>query len=153
MGLRDILENDNDDDRQRYRDFADRYERGRIDEGYDEDEARRHYSRFERDMDDDEFERSARATFERMDPGDRRQYSRELRRRGRERGHDFGRDDDDNDDPSVLAGMLRGARQRESGGLGGMLGGGGDGEGMGTMGKVLMGGIAAMAAREVFKNR
>jgi hypothetical protein len=150
MGLRDIVDN-NDDDRRRYRDFADRYERGPIHEGYDDDEARRHYSRFERDMDDDDFERSARATFERMDPSDRRQYSRELRRRGRERGHDFGRDDDD-DDPSVLAGMLRGARKKESGGLGGLLGGG-DGDGMGTMGKVLMGGIAAMAAREVFKDR
>ena len=136
--------------RRRSRDFADRYGRGRIHEGYDEDEARQHSSRFERDMDDDDFERSARATFERMDPSDRRQCSRDLRRRGRERGHDFGRDDDD-DDPSVLAGMLR-ARKQESSGLGGLLGGG-DGDGVGTMGKVLMGNIAAMAAREVFGDR
>lgn len=153
MGLRDLLNDDND--RRDFRDFADRFDRGRPEEHYDEHEARDRYSRIERHLDDDEYERSARETFSRMEPRQRRELSRELRSRGRQRGYDFGRDDDDRDDPSVLAGMLRGARQQDAGGLGGLLGGGDGGDGLlgGTMGKVLMGGIAAMAVRQVVKDR
>ena len=70
MGLMDLL--GNDDDRRDFHDFADRFDRGRLEENYDEHEARDRYSRIERHLDDDEYERSARETFARIGQRDRR---------------------------------------------------------------------------------
>ena len=144
MGLQDLL--NNDDDRRDFGDFAERYHRGRVDEGYDDDEARQRYHRSDRSIDDDEYERAAREAFSRMDERSRREFGRELGRRGPERGVDV--DQDDDDDASVLAGVLGGMRRRDRGGLGGMLDDR-DGGGLlgGPMGKVLTGGIAAIAVK------
>lgn len=156
---------DDDDDRrsrrQDYGDFVDRYDRGRPHEGYDDDEVHRRFREVHNDLSDDDFEYSARESFSRMDPDERRQFARQLRSQARDRGYDdFDDDDDRYQDPDALAGLMGGMRRRDPGLLEGVLGGGmgggmmGGGGGMGGMmgnplAKMAMAGIAASAARRM----
>ena len=140
--------------RQEYEDFVGRFERGAPHEGYDEHEARSRYEEVSSQLDDDDYELSAREAFERLDPNERRDLARMLKQQGRQRNVDLGefdRDDDD-DDPQRLARMTRKMRKQQPGGLAGLLGGGGGGAG-GMLGnplaKAALGGIAAMAAKRV----
>lgn len=99
-----------------------------------------------------------------MRPEQRQQLARMLRQQGRQKGVDFGEydaDDDDADqDPRRLAKMARHARKQQPGGLGALLGGGGGGGrggggGGGMLGnpvaKAALAGVAAMAAKRMFK--
>lgn len=167
MGLMDLLTGggDDNDHRRDYNDFVDRYERGRPHEGYDDDEVYQRYQQVDGDLNDDDFEYSARESFQRMDPDERRQFARQLRSQARERGYsDFDDDDDRYQDPNALAGLLGGMRRQDPGLLGGLLGGGMGGGGMGGMmggggmgggmmgnplAKMAMAGIAASAARRM----
>lgn len=176
MGLMDLLGDDNS--RNDFRDFSDRFERGAPWDGFDDREAFERHERVASHLDDDEYERHARSVVERLSPDERRALGRELAQRGRSRGMDFDDRDDRYDDPGQLSGMVGRVRRQSPGGLGDLLGGGGGGGGLGGMlggggggglggmmsgggggdmggalGKVLMGGIAAMAARQVLGGR
>ncbi len=164
MGLLDLLQGD--DDRRDFSDFADRFERGAPHEHYDEHEAHDRYRRVSQHLSPEEFEDASYRTLERMHPQERRELGRMMRSRARERGYDWDDDEDRYEDPRQLSGMMGRVEQRSPGGLGDLLGMGGGGGGMGGVGgmlgggggggmlpKVLMGGIAAMAARQVMGGR
>jgi hypothetical protein len=143
--------------REEFQDFANRYEQGRPEEGYDDDEVARRYGELAGELDDDTYQDSARDAFERMDPDERRRFGQDLFERSRENGvePDFepGRDDPDSlarlttqvrgRSPDLLGSLLGGGGGM-SGALQGMLGGGGLGGGLGT---VLGGGAADSGVR------
>ena len=86
MGLLDQLLSGGQD-KDRFDDFARRYDQGRPDEGYDDDEVGGHYRSVDREVDDDTYRTSARQAFERMGPGERGQFRDMVRGSARERGH------------------------------------------------------------------
>lgn len=171
MGLLDaVLGGGQGPDRDDYADFVRRYDDGPPDRGYDDDEAYDRYDRVSRHLSRQDYERSARASIERMSPQQRRQLGRQLR----ERVPDFDRDgrDDRYEDPGALAGMMGGLHDRDPDLLGGMMGGGrrrggrdrdrdgipddlerGGGGGGDTLMKMALGGIAAMAVKQVMDRR
>ena len=126
------------DRRDRYDDFARRYEQGRPHEGYDDDEVAGHYSKLQGDLDDDTYESSARDAYSRMDPDERRQFKKQLHSAARERGHRDLDGDGIPDDPDSLARYTNQVRRRDPDLLTSMLGGGGMG-GAGALGSVLGG--------------
>src|SRR3954452_7870084 len=81
-----------------YEDFVQRLDRGAPWEGIDGDEAKSRYDEVSSQLDDDEYELSAREAFERLDPQQRKEMAKLLRRQGRKNKVDlgeYGRDDDD----------------------------------------------------------
>ena len=88
MGLTEML---NDQaTREKLQDFTQRYDQGKPWEGISDDEAREQHDQVAAQLDDDEYEQSARASFEQLDPEQRREAAREL---------DLG----ETDDPQELA--------------------------------------------------
>ena len=144
--------------RSEYEDFVQRYDQGEPYDGIGDDEARSRYDEVSSHLSEDDYELSAREAFERMRPDQRREFARMLRQQGRQRGVDFGEYDQDDDaadrDSHRLAKMARRARKQQPGGLGSLLGGGGSGAG-GMLGnpiaKAALAGVAAMAAKRMFK--
>ena len=142
--------------RQEYEEFVQRFDRGAPWEGIDDDEARQRYDEISSDLSDDDYERSAREAFERLDPQQRKEMAGLLRQRGRQRQVDLGEFDHDDDDqlsdPKRLARMTRHVRKQQPGGLGALLGGGG-GEGIlaNPLAKAALSGIAAMAAKKMMR--
>jgi len=128
-------------DRDRYDDFARRYEQGRPHEGYDDDEVAGHYGRLQGDLDDDTYESSARGAYSRMDPDERRQFKKQLHSAAQERGHRDLDGDGIPDDPDSMARYTTTVRRRDPDLLTSMLGGGGMGGmgGGGALGQVLGG--------------
>ena len=166
MSLMDMLGGER---RGEYEDFVSRYEQGEPWEGIDDDEAVSRYDEVSSQLDDDEYELSAREAFERLSPQQRKELAGMVRQQGRQRNVDLGEFDQDDDDsladPQRLARMTRHARRQQPGGLAGllggggggmagMLGGGGGGGGMGGMlgnplAKAALSGVAAMAAKRM----
>ncbi|CAA9586862.1 MAG: hypothetical protein AVDCRST_MAG19-4971 [uncultured Thermomicrobiales bacterium] len=156
-------QDDDDDDRRRSRarDFVNRYETGRPEEGYSDEEAYQNFRQVAGRLSPQEFEESASETFGRLSPQERRQLKRQMRERGG--GRIDLRDDDDDDDPRQLARAAARYRDQDEGGLASLFGfgggGGGDllsssrggGGGMldNPLAKVAMGGIAAMAMKKM----
>jgi hypothetical protein len=132
-------------DRDRYDDFARRYEQGRPHEGYDDDEVAGHYGRLQDDLDDDTYESSAREAYARMDPDERRQFKQQLHSAARGRGHTDLDGDGIPDDPESMARYTNRVRRRDPDLLSSMLGGGGMGGGgmggAGALGSVLGGAL------------
>ena len=126
-------------DRDRYDDFARRYDQGRPHEGYDDDEVAGHYGKLQGDLDDDTYESSAREASSRMDPDERRQFKKQLHHAARERGHVDLDGDGIPDDPESMARYTNTVRRRDPDLLTSMLGGGGGMGGAGALGSVLGG--------------
>ena len=76
MGLGDLLQDAGT--RDKLQDFAKRYDQGAPWEGISEDEAREHHDQIASQLDDDEYESSARESFQRLDPDQRREVARSL---------------------------------------------------------------------------
>lgn len=174
MGLLDQLiggAGGGQDRRAEYQNYADRYDSGRPHEGYDDEEVSRRYSEVSGDVDEDTYRQSARQSFERMGPDDRREFGRQLDEHARGQGYDtgFGSDADERlyEDPGRLADMTTRVHQQNPGVLGQLLGGGGGGGlggllggvggGAGSTGnpvaKAAMAGIAAYAAKQLMNRR
>ncbi len=147
MGLMDLL---GGGDQHGLADFAQRFDRGSPWDGFDEEEAQQRYRQVADHLSPDEHQESAHAVLEKLSPQERREVGRLLRDRSREHGVDFDPDDDGRDDryenAGVLGNLIGGLQGRSPGGLGQLLGGGGGGGG--GLGKVLLGGIAAMATKK-----
>ena len=176
MGLLDNLMGGGDR-QQEYGDFVNRYDNGRPDEGYDDDEVGRRYAEVDSEIDDDTYRASARDAFARMDPADRQAFAQDLFGRARSAGVDLDGDGypDDPDEmarlttqvrrqqpdmlTSLLGGAMGGGMGGMGGGLGGMLGGGGMGGMGGGMGggnplaKAALGGVAASAMKKMVGGR
>ena len=144
-----------------YEDFVNRYEQGEPWEGVSDDEARSRYDEVSSSLSDDDYELSAHEAFERMSPEQRRELGRMLRQQSRQQGVQLDEYDDDDDerfarDPRELARMTRKVKKHKPGCLGALLGGGGGGGGAAGMlgnpvAKAALAGVAAMAAKRMFK--
>jgi hypothetical protein len=88
MGLTDMLQDAGT--RDKLQDFTQRYDQGQPWEGISDDEAREQYDNVAAQLDDKEYEESARESFQRLDPDQRREVARELKI-------------DETDDPGQLA--------------------------------------------------
>ena len=150
-------QDDDDDDvrRGRARDFADRYERGAYDQIGD-DEVIHNYRAASSRLSPEEYQMAAAGALRNLDPEQRRELRREMKRRSRDRY------DAADDSPEELARAMQRADQDDQGGggLAGLfgLGGGGDdrsqpqqGGGMldNPLAKVAMAGVAAFAAKKI----
>lgn len=76
MGLTDMLQDAAT--KEKLQDFTQRYDQGQPWEGISDDEAREQYDKVAPQLDDREFEASARESFERLEPEQRKEAAREL---------------------------------------------------------------------------
>ncbi len=76
MGLTDMLQDPAT--RNKLQDFTQRYDQGAPWEGISDDEAREQHDQVAAQLDDREYEESARESFQRLDPGQRREVARSL---------------------------------------------------------------------------
>ena len=76
MGLTDMLQDAAT--KEKLQDFTQRYDQGQPWEGISDDEAREQYDKVAPQLDDREYEQSARESFERLDPEQRKEAAREL---------------------------------------------------------------------------
>ncbi len=158
---------------QEFQDFSNRYDRGAPWDGFDDNEAMNRYNQIAPNIPPDVYQQSARESFSRLDPQQRRELGQYIQQRAPQYGVNFpdvDRDgqDDRLQDPDYLAQMTGRIHQQQpgllgqilgggagGGGLGGMLGGGGGGGGLlsNPIGKAALGGIAAMAVRQMMNRR
>jgi hypothetical protein len=76
MGLTDMLQDPAT--RDKLQDFTQRYDQGAPWEGISADEAREQHDQVAAQLDDREYEESARESFQRLDPGQRKEVARSL---------------------------------------------------------------------------
>jgi len=76
MGLTDIVQDAAKS--QQLQDFAQRYDQGKPWEGISDDEARQQHDQVAAQLDDQEYEQSARESFENLEPAKRKEAAREL---------------------------------------------------------------------------
>jgi hypothetical protein len=76
MGLTDIVQDATKS--QQLQDFAQRYDQGKPWEGISDDEARQQHEQVASQLDDQEYEQSARESFENLEPAKRKEAAREL---------------------------------------------------------------------------
>ena len=98
MGLTDMLQDAAT--KEKLQDFTQRYDQGKPWEGISDDEARERHDQVASQLDDNEYEESARESFERLDPQERREAARQL-------------DAGDTDDPAELARATNKARKEK----------------------------------------
>ena len=96
MGLTDMLQDAAT--KEKLQDFTQRYDQGKPWEGISDDEARQCHDEVASQLDDNEYEESARESFQRLDPEQRREAGRQL-------------DAGDTDDPDELAKATNRARK------------------------------------------
>ncbi len=171
----------NDQRREQYQDFVNRYEQGGPYAGIGADEALQQYQQVAGQIPPDIYQQAAQEAFSRMAPQERVQFGQFLERQARQQGYmDPAWDDDDNyyQDPGYLAQVTSRLQQQKSGMLAHLLGGSLEGDpttdpprgsmhrgmtstGMGGMdqlrdnplAKAALGGIAAMAMRRMMGGR
>jgi hypothetical protein len=159
--------------RQEFDDFANRYEQGAPWDGISDDEAMNRYSQVAPQLPPDVYQRSAQDSFSRLSPDQRMQLGRHIQQRAPQFGvsfpdQDMNGQDDRLQDPAYLAQMTGRIHQQQPGllgqilgGAGGSMGGGGGGLGGGLGGgmlaspiaKAALGGIAAMAVKQMMGGR
>lgn len=166
----DILSNifSGQQQQQEFDDFSRRYDQGAPWDGFDEQEAMTRYSQVAPQIPPDVYQRSAQESFSRLDPQQRVQLGRYIQQRAPQYGVNFpdanqDGQDDRLQDPGYLAQMTGRIHQQQPGLLGQILGGGGGGAaGGGGMGggmlanpiaKAALGGIAAMAVKQMMGGR
>jgi hypothetical protein len=127
MGITDMLNDAGA--REKFDDFAQRYDQGAPWEGISDDEAREQHDRVASQLDDNEYEESARESFQRLDPEQRREAARSLGA-------------GDTDDPNELARATNRARKEKPDMLGQLMGN-----------PAMKGAVAGIAAQAVKKFR
>lgn len=151
MGLFDTLVGDAEA-RAAHEEFADRVTQGAPDQGYSEEEALHHHQQVAGHLSRDEYQHAAMAAFERMSPEQRKQFRHTIdQRMGRHPGHKQHRGQGGGGHGAgELASLVSGLHAQDSGMIGNLLGGGGGGGGgaIGSIGKMALGGIAAMAIKQ-----
>jgi hypothetical protein len=127
MGLTDMLKDAGT--KEKLQDFAQRYDQGAPWEGISDDEAREQHDRVASQLDDNEYEESARESFQQLDPEQRREAGRSLGA-------------GDTDDPGELARATNRARKEKPDMLQQLMGN-----------PALKGAVAGIAANAVKKFR
>lgn len=135
--------------RQEFEDFVSRYDEGEPWEGISDEEALSRHDEVASQLSQHEYEESARESFARLSPQQRKQVGQELRQQARRRNVSAPEVDDDDDEKLADSGMLAKLTSRLHGqapGLVGQLLGGGGMKGNPLV-KGALGGIAATAAK------
>lgn len=131
---------------QEFDDFSKRYDKGAPWDGIDDDEALNRYNQVAPNIPPDVYEQSARESFSRLDPQQRRQLGQYLQQQAPQHGVQFpdvDRDgqDDRLQDPDFLAQATSQMHRQHPGILGQILGGGAPG---GLGGGAMGGGLGSM---------
>jgi hypothetical protein len=153
MGLLDGLLSDSEA-RAGHQDFANRFEQGEA--GYSEQEAFEQHEKVAQRATPQEYQQAAMAAFQRMTPQQRQQFRQEINHRMGQHGHQHpgqggqghgrGEGQGQGHAPGELAKLVGDLHSQNPGMLGSLMGGGG---GMGgSIGKMALGGIAAMAIKQ-----
>ena len=98
MGMTEMLQDSAQ--RGQIEDFVKRYDQGQPWEGISDDEARQRHDQVATQLDDDEYEQSAREAFQQLQPEQRREVARSLQQ-------------PETEDPTDLARATRQARQQQ----------------------------------------
>jgi len=151
-----------DDQKAQHDDFARRYETGAPWDGISDDEAWERYAEIAPQVPRDVYEQAATESIRRLDPQQRITLGRYLQEHASDydiRFPDVDRDgrDDRYQDPTYLAGVTGQLNEERPGILGQILGGQ-RGRLLGSLiaspiGKAVLGGIAAMAYRQLIRGR
>ncbi len=161
-----------------FSEFTNRYEQGAPWDGISDDEAYNRYQQVAPQLPPDVYQRSAQESFSRLSPQQRMELGRHIQQRAPQYGVNFpdlnqDGQDDRLQDPGFLAQMTGRIHQQQpgllgqilggggggglGGALGGALGGGGGGGGGGMLSnpiaKAALGGIAAMAVKNMMGGR
>jgi hypothetical protein len=142
--LQNVIGSLGGDQPDKLRDFAQRYQAGRPDEGYSDQEASESYGQLATRLATDEYEQSAEAAFSRLSPDQRRQFGEWLRER-------TGGQVTPADTPRDLAQATARVQQEQPNLLQQAFGEGGALSN--PIAKIAVAGIAAMAAQRLFGNR
>jgi len=128
MGLADMLQDAGT--REKMQDFTKRYDQGAPWEGISDDEAKEHHDQVAGQLDDFQYEESARESFDKLEPGQRREVARSL-------------EVDETDDSAELARATNRVRKEKPDMLGQLMGN--------QALKGAVAGIAATAAKKFLK--
>jgi len=128
MGLGDMLQDAGT--REKLQDFAKRYDQGAPWEGISDSEAKEQHDQVAAQLDDSEYEESARASFEKLEPEQRREAARSLQV-------------EETDDPGELARATCKVRKEQPDMLGQLM--------SNPALKGVVAGIAAQAAKKFIK--
>jgi hypothetical protein len=133
------------DKRGEFSDFMKRYDQGRPDEGYADDEVRSRYDQVASQLSDEEYEDSAREAFDRLSPTERREFYSQLRQTAGREGVEqsqFNGDAGRYEDSRELAGLTSRMRREKPDMLSQLLGGN-------LANSALKGGFAGIAASAI----
>ena len=141
----DTFRNPLDDRREELRDFADRYERGAPYDNISEEEAVSRYREVIPELSGEDYQRSAREAFSRMEPEERSELGKQLRDQSLQQGYNFpepstGGGEDPFRDPDSLTELTIRLRHEHPDLLEGLIGDGGAGLVGGMMGEGITGG-------------
>ncbi len=149
--------------RQEYEDYVRRYDQGPPYQGISGQEAYGRYQQVATQLPPQQYQQSAQEAFARMSPQERMQFGQMLQRQAQQRGYQdpaWHDPDDRYQDPGYLSQVTGRMHQQQPGMLGQLLGGGGgqQGGGMGDMldnplAKAAIGGIAAIAVKNMMGRR
>jgi hypothetical protein len=144
--------------RQQYQDFVTRYDQGAPWDGISDQEAYSRYQQVAPQLPPDMYQQSAQEAFSRMTPQQRMQLGQHLRQQARQQNMSFPDMDQDGvddrfQDPQYLAQVTGRMQQQQPGLLGQVLGGGGGGMLESPIAKAALGGIAAMAVKNMMGGR
>ena len=128
MGLADMLQDAGT--REKMQDFTKRYDQGAPWEGISDDEAKEHHDQVAGQLDDFQYEESARESFDKLEPEQRREVARSL-------------EVDETDDSAELARATNRVRKEKPDMLGQLMGN--------QALKGAVAGIAATAAKKFMK--
>lgn len=148
--------------RQAYENFANRYSQGSPYEGYSEQEAQQYYQQLAPQLPQGQYVQAAEQTFNQMSPQEREQFAQYLHEQAQQQGYQIPGMNPGQyqqyQDPGALAQVAGRLHQQQPGLLSELLGGGNSGGnagsgGMSPLAKMALGGIAAMAVKNLMAGK
>jgi hypothetical protein len=123
-------------------------------EGYTEQEAQQNYQQIAPQLPPEQYQQAAQQTFEQMSPQEREQFAQYVHQQAQQQGVNIpgmnAGQYQQYQDPGTLAQMTGQLHQQQPGMLQRLLGGGNSGlDGMSPLAKMALGGIAAMAVKNL----
>jgi hypothetical protein len=147
--------------RQEFQDFVNRYQHGPPDQGYTGQEALQRYQQVATQLPPNAYQQAAEQAFSQMSPEQRMQFGQWVQQQAAAQGYQLPAAQippEQYKNPGQLARAVTQLHQQQPGLLGQLLGGSGNGAGMGQMlenpmAKMALAGIAAYAGKEMLARR
>ncbi len=147
---------------QQLQDFANRYTQGSPHEGYSPQEAQQAYQQVAPQLSQGQYLQAAEQAFSQLSPQEREQFARDLHQQAQQQGVQIPGMNPSQyqqfQNPGALAQIAGQLHQQQPGLLGQLLGGGNSGGnagsgGMSPLAKMALGGIAAMAVKNLMAGK